>query len=152
MTDTVSIEIGGLEAVRRKLGSPLVRDALRAAMVKSVLVVEGAVKERTPVDTGTLRRSVRSRVQPLEATIGSRLSYAPPVEFGRRPGRMPPVAAVERWARTRGIPPFVLARAIGRRGTKGAHMFRDAARSMEERVRAIFRVAVHDIEREWRKR
>lgn len=52
------------------------------AMQRIVLTVEGAVKKRTPVRTGTLRRSVTSQVRRagLEGIVGTNVRYARPVE------------------------------------------------------------------------
>lgn len=52
------------------------------AMQKIVLTIEGAVKKRTPVKTGTLRRSVTSAVRRagLEGAVGTNVIYARPVE------------------------------------------------------------------------
>jgi hypothetical protein len=49
------------------------------------------------------------------------VNYARYVEEGRRPGRMPPPAALEGWARRKTgsiSAAFLIARAIGRRGTR----------------------------------
>lgn len=39
-------------------------------------------------------------------------------ERGRGPGKPPPSSAVEGWAKRRGLSPFLIARAIGKRGTQ----------------------------------
>ena len=45
-------------------------------------IVEGAAKQRTPVATGTLRRSITSRVEGNAAYVGSAVEYAPFVHEG----------------------------------------------------------------------
>jgi len=84
------------------------------------------------------------------------VKYAPFVEEGRRPGKAPPVEALtgkpehlDRWVRrkfglrgdiARGVA-FQIALLIARRGTRGAHMFRQAAEASVDRIVSIFRDA-----------
>lgn len=49
---------------------------------KACLLVEASAKEKVPVDTGALRRSITSEVNGKEGIVGTNLSYAPYVEFG----------------------------------------------------------------------
>ena len=67
------------------------------------------------------------------------------VEFGRRPGRMPPWgpgSALELWVRRkRGgslRAAFLIARAIGRRGTRPQRMFERGARAAAPRIHALW--------------
>lgn len=53
-------------------------------LTKVGFIVEGAAKQRTPVDTGTLRRSITSRVEGNAAYVGSAVVYAPFVHNGTR--------------------------------------------------------------------
>lgn len=67
------------------------------------------------------------------------------IEYGRRPGKMPPVSAIENWIKVKQIIPhsmtlksgktviptipqlsFLIARKIGRDGTQGKHYFENA--------------------------
>lgn len=98
------------------------------------LLIEWTAAE-TPVNLGLLRGSWMAEiVQGERATLSGEmftpLVYGWPVERGRRPGKMPPVDAIKLWARRKlGLQgkeldqvAFLIARAIGRRGTKGAAM------------------------------
>lgn len=123
---------------------------LAQAMSAAVQLVRSEVVQRTPVGvTGLLRSSISARIegQPLTSLrgiIATPSFYAPPVEYGRRPGRMPPPAALRLWAqRVLGDASlaFVVARAIGRRGTRGRFMFREGFRAARPRVLALFREA-----------
>lgn len=73
--------------------------------------------------------------------IGSALPYAPFVEYGRRPGKQPPVDAILRWIVFKGIggphprrQAFAIARSIGKKGVKGRYPFRRAVESSLPRI------------------
>ncbi len=101
-------------------------DALLEQGVKQAgFIVQAAAQRRAPVYTGTLRRSIATDVRRIGgdvvATVGSNLVYAPAVEYGRRPGSMPTPQALRRWVVRKGMDEnaaYLVARAIGRRGTK----------------------------------
>lgn len=88
----------------------------------------------TPVNLGLLRGSWTKDITGQRTSIVGEmftpLIYGWPVERGRRPGKMPPVDAIKLWARRKlGLSgdeleqaAFLIARAIGRRGTDGAAM------------------------------
>lgn len=107
-----------------------------AAMVKSLAVAHGEIAGLTPVNIGNLRgsevTSIRGEPVNLTGNVYTDALYGWPVEEGRTPGKAPPpVDAIEIWVRRKlGISDdsarqvaFVIARAIGRRGTKGVMMF-----------------------------
>lgn len=57
----------------------------RNALQKIALLVEGSAKRNAPVRTGTLRRSITSRVtSATTARVGTSLEYAPFVHEGTR--------------------------------------------------------------------
>jgi hypothetical protein len=107
------------------------------AMVKSLAVTHGEIAGLTPVNIGNLRGSELTSIQgePINLTgnVYTDAIYGWSVEEGRKPGSMPPVEVdgLEYWVRRKlGITDdsarqvaFVIARAIGRRGTKGVMMF-----------------------------
>lgn len=49
---------------------------------KACALIEKTAKEKTPVDTGELRRSITSEVNGLEGVVYTPLLYAPYIEFG----------------------------------------------------------------------
>lgn len=129
---SMELQVVGLEQALRLYDPSRLREALSQALLAGALALEGPVKERTPVDTGRLRASVRSGlVDRGQARVFTDVQYAPFVEMGTRP-HWPPVSALEGWAHRHGTGPFLVAQAIARRGTRGAHMFQRAA---EERGR-----------------
>lgn len=81
-------------------------------------MVERDAKRAAPVDQGSLRQSIDTYPKGMAATVEAGVKYAGAVEFGRKPGKQPPVQSIERWAGKRGLDPFVIARHIGRFGTK----------------------------------
>lgn len=67
------------DAFAAKLPAAL-EDLKQSLMQGVVLTVEAAVKKRTPVKIGTLRRSIASEVRSVdEGRVGSKLIYARPV-------------------------------------------------------------------------
>lgn len=72
--------------VARQLAG-LVSSAKQTAMQRAVLVVEAQAKRESPVKTGTLRRSITSRVERGgdRGVVGTHLRYARSVHDGSRP-------------------------------------------------------------------
>lgn len=66
---------------------------LRAAVLYVGLMVEREAKRRAPVDTGRLRASITTRIEPGTrgpvAVVGTNVDYAAAQEFGTRHG-VPP--------------------------------------------------------------
>ena len=99
----------------------------------------------------SVARSLSYEVHGFQATVISTLPVA--VEVGRRPGApLPPLGAIAAWASRHGIAarPFVLARAIARRGVRGRFYMRAARQHLERRMPTLLREAGKDIERRWR--
>jgi hypothetical protein len=151
----IIIEAPKLGQLERKLGEPHVRrvvtQELRRAMIESLAIVEEAVVQRTPVNTGALRQGIATKINgtPISALFegqvfagGAGGIYGLPVEKGRRAGRMPPPDAIELWVRRKlavseeevSRVAFLIARAIGRRGTVGVHMFEEGLKASERLV------------------
>lgn len=119
------------------------------AMTKSLAVAHGEIAGLTPVNIGNLRGSLTQdiRGEPVNLTgnVFTDVIYGWPTEEGRKPGKMPPVDAIEYWVRRKlGVTSgesrqvaFMIARAIGRRGTKGVKMFE---RGLEKATPAIIQI------------
>ena len=61
-------------------------DAIDSGVAKTAAQVERSAKQRVPVDTGTLRASLRFRQRaPASYAVGTNVQYAPDVEFGTDP-------------------------------------------------------------------
>ena len=101
------------------------------------------------VNVGTYRRSWQTEVTPGRLAVFNRSSYAGIIEYGRRPdggrpgARMPPRAAVARWAQRKlGLSEadaraaaFVMARAIAKRGLRARRVLGGAEAEMGAIVR-----------------
>lgn len=97
---------------------------------------------------GSIFTELRGRPGMRSQVVASSVFYAPIVERGRRPGKMPPPKALLLWVvRKLGIADkkearsvaFLVARKIGRIGTTGAAMFFNAAQRLEPIARERFR-------------
>jgi hypothetical protein len=119
----------------------------------SVDTMEAEVVGRTPVGaTGNLRGSIGTEIRgarlDIRGEVGTAILYGEPAERGRRSGRMPPVDPIEYWVVRKGIAPagpesrnvaWLIARAIGHHGTKGAHMFERGFEAAEPKVLSLWR-------------
>lgn len=81
-----SIEITGLAEITEKLDKLVNMNDLGEGMKESCALVERSAKQKVPVDTGELRRSITSKVesngQEITGTIYTPLEYAPYIEYG----------------------------------------------------------------------
>jgi hypothetical protein len=115
---------------------------LRRAMDTSLLLLEIDMRRLVPKDTRQLTGSINHQVEGsgtnLVGRVGPSLAYALFVERGRRPGRYPPIAAIQGWARRHGIPPFLLARKIARRGTRPQPFVAPSIERNLPRITALF--------------
>ena len=136
MTVAYEIEIVGLEEQldRFKRFAPIADPILSTSMTRSTILLRNNIVPRVPVFTGRLRNSMASEVKhlgPLSIVgkVGSTLRdeiYPEVMEFGRKPGKMPPPQALERWVHLKlGVPvddapgvAYNVARRIGARGIK----------------------------------
>ncbi len=133
---SIKIDKAEWEAFAQKLGSasePLNRH-MKNAMDGSLDYLLALITAETPVNTGALRQSfaknITGQAMDMIGEVATPLIYGWPVEAGRAAGRMPPIDAIEYWVIRKGIASadeahsvaFLIARAIGRHGTKGAHM------------------------------
>lgn len=132
---------------------------LDTGMRKAVNMAETAVSGFTPVNTGSLRGSITTNVVGTPVSVMGEvvtdIVYGWPVEEGRRPGQMPPVSAIELWVRRKlGISglearrvAFVVARAIGKRGTRGAFMFKKGFEQVRPAILSLFERIVDEATR-----
>ena len=120
----IDLRIEGLERLQAGVAAApaTLASETRLAMVAGSLLIEGTARTLAGKDTGRNAGSITHKISGsganLTSKIGPSTAYGVWAERGRGPGRMPPIAAVEGWARRKGINPYVLARSIARKGTK----------------------------------
>jgi hypothetical protein len=79
--------------------------------------------------------------------VGSNVKYAPPVEYGTKPHFVPP-GELEAWARRHNTDPFVVSKAIARRGTKAHRYLQRAFEDNQPRIQRLFGNTVSKIARQ----
>ena len=153
------IELHGLEEQLAKLAQfdRIADKRLVTAMHQATITVESAVRPLAPVGvSGRLRNSIASQVThegPLSVVgkVGSTLKdevYPAVMEFGRKPGKMPPYSEgtpLARWVHLvlgDAIGAFVVARGIGRRGIKGKFFMKRGWEQSKGRVQGFFETAL----------
>lgn len=82
----VSITLEGWDAFQRALakGNQEAQKEMQRALYTSAVAVQGRVVGYTPVNTGTLRKSISFQVDREKAIVGTNLKYAPFLEFGTK--------------------------------------------------------------------
>ena len=133
----------------------LQRDLNKATLKVAAAILRDA-KKFAPVRTGALRRSGRIEEHGSEVWVvfggkGTSVDYAPFVEFGRAPGRAPPLQEMETWA-ARAIGDagnaFALAQAIARRGVAPKPFLRPA---VNKNRKAIIKIYGKHFNKSWAK-
>lgn len=142
------VEIRGLNETRQALENvarSLHGDEMIDTMYKATNLVLRDSKKFAPVDTGRLRTSITSEVRSVnfprrvEGVVGSNVEYAPYIHDGTDHNKMPPIAALQGWARRHNTNAFLVARAILRRGgLKGTFFFKRAVDKNRPAINRIF--------------
>jgi len=130
---------------KRKLATQFERfkiktgEVLRRAVAATAFEIQRDARKKAPADTGFLRRSIKVyfAMGGLGADVRVEAPYGPMMEWGTGPlgartvpaaehvpdwyshggsHRMPPTAALSRWATRKGLVPFAVAKSISRRG------------------------------------
>ncbi len=103
-----------------------------------------ATTQPRPRATGTFERSFVVTKLRDGAVLSNSARHAIFVEIGRRPGRMPPVSKILEWMVAKRLGradgrslarAYMIARKIGRRGTKGRHIMRQVLALLRVRLR-----------------
>ena len=162
----LDIDLSGFEETQANIaGFPADLElSLTVAMNKSLALLESQVVSRMGVgahkrgvNTGTLRDSINYQfVSPFPNLIGkvgvgvAGQRYGIFVEYGRAPGKMPPVDAIRLWAvRKLGLSgkeadsaAWGIAKHIAKEGTEGLHMFKEGFEAAEPHIITLFNNAV----------
>ncbi|HEY4722441.1 MAG TPA: hypothetical protein VII92_11370 [Anaerolineae bacterium] len=196
MADPLSIEIDTSQVDRfvakfPMSGPRIAERELRIGLDDALGYTAAQVVERVPVNTGVLRESIYDEITGLRVSISgidlegvvSSSDYEPKVnavEFGRKPGKMPPVEAIALWVRRKGLAgtykvaaskigrhartgkreqqrkedwslAWAIAKKIKRVGTKGAFMFTKAFEASQTYIVKVMDAAVDRILNAWSK-
>jgi hypothetical protein len=149
----------------------------REFVKRSTNQIRTEIVARTPVGvSGNLKGRIATEFQDdgLTGIVGSNVGYAPHVEFGTRP-HYPPLEGLLRWVQLKGlggnfsvktkrrlgnkfdrsVQDVAMARAIqrkiGRKGTKGHHMFRDGIAAAQPFIDAEAAFAMERMGKEWQR-
>jgi hypothetical protein len=137
--------IGQKELEKAFRQSPkIVRDAIDPAIRKAILAIQARAITKIPVDRGELRNANVPVFSTLKGVLENRAPYAIFVHEGTRP-HFPPLHAIERWANRHGINPYLVARAISKKGTKGIPFYDDAVKDSNPLIDSIFGQALTNI-------
>ena len=163
MSLSIEIDYKELEDFAESLGaSPeIAHQEMARAMYAALTLMEARVVDKTPVNTAALRSSIYVAMHGtppnLWGEVATGISYGEPVEYGRKAGKKPPpIDAIQMWVVRKNITgtyqtksgktrtmtdrqmAFLIARAIGKRGTKpGAKMFQKTFEGSRGEVRRI---------------
>ena len=145
----ITVDLKDLEKLTKEY--PAESQKARAGrMTEALLLLQREVKSKTPVGAGPihLRDTIFHKVNMggtnITGILSSPLEYGAPVEYGTKP-HFPPVGPLQHWVETKlGISgkeaksvAYLIARAISRRGTKGAEMF---GKGFSENEAAVMRI------------
>jgi len=145
----IKVDLKDVEALAKKYPEES-RKARQAKLTEAVNLLEAEVKKRTPWGAGpihlrdTIFGDVKMRGRKAVGILGTPLEHGEPVERGTKP-HFPPIGPLAFWVEKKfgytgkeaRDTAFVIARAISRRGTKGAEMFGRGFSAHEHRVRGI---------------
>ena len=149
-----TVEWQGLNELVRSLKDPkLIAGPLADTIERASEIAVREAQQLAPRDTGALARSITAQVQPRRARVYSPLFYGRWAEKGRRPGmNAPPPQRLAGWARRHGFPRaalFLLAQAIGRRGSKGRFFMAQATTATAGALPNLLQRMAREIERRW---
>jgi len=108
-------------------------------------IVQNHAKIEAPVDTGRLRGSITSQINVrtssyfdpvVEGIVGTNVKYGLYMEAGTKP-HMPPISALETWARRHHTTAWSVALAIAKHGTKPRNYFDKAFKIAAPKVEKI---------------
>ena len=138
-------------------------DAIKQALHQSGLAIQGEAAILAPTNTGALRQSIATVVDtrppfPLFVEVGPTVKYGRYVEFGRKPGKMPPVSALEPWVRLKlkaknpRAVAFLIARKIAAEGVEAQPYMFPGAKKAGAKIKLILTQLGRDLGKAWGKK
>ena len=144
---SLTLEIKGLDKLKEHFTkSPqIVIQEINPAVQKSILILLAYARKNAPVDLGMLRGSaMETNFGILKGTLKNTSPYAAAVHGGTRPHWVP-IDAITPWANRHGIPPFLVARSIARKGTKARPFFTESIQDGQSEIDSLFKKALDNI-------
>ena len=144
---SISVQIPNLQKVIElyKAYPENSRIRLTQAIHQSATIVQRNARILAPVAvSGLLRSSIGIKYGDLQAVVMPTSNYAIDVEEGTKP-HMVSVHALQAWADFKGVPVYVIQRAIAKYGTKAQPFMEQSATASEGDVKQFFKDAVDDI-------
>ncbi len=161
----MEIELKGWDKLIAKMGPKLLSKPVTDFFNRSGISLVNLARVKAPVDTGLLRSSIAHEVEkaqvPSWAKVGSKLHYAPYMEYGTgtmsdAPGahggaHWPPGAALNLWASRHGFASGAqVAAIIGLHGGLRPRRFlRNAFQDGRSAIMGFARQMLADIRKEW---
>lgn len=144
-TDELLALVADLDAV-----DEIAQRVMISTMSASLSVLEQNVKQRTPVSSGDTAASIGTNITKGMGVVKGELAFAADyaiyVEKGRGPGKQPPVDVMTLYAQrvtgargkdARAIG-YLIGRAIGARGTRGAFMLEKGWSASQARILGLW--------------
>lgn len=141
------INLKEIQAVYKKFPK-IAGKQIKLAIKSSLLDIEGRAKSFAPVDTGGLGNDTVVDADERGGSLIFKKNYAVFVHEGRAPGSFPPFkknTSLEKWARRKGIPAFLVARKIAKKGTKANPFLKKAVDARRTMTNNRFRQALFNI-------
>lgn len=150
MSFTVEIPASEIKKFRRDIGfySDAKKAAVRKAVTRGLFAIQKTARKKAPVGVSG---DLRSKILPhpdadgLGGSVDATAPYSIYVEFGRGPGKQPPVRALQLWAKRKlgdENAAFAIARHIGKYGTNPHPFMRPAGRDNMNAIMADIREAM----------
>ena len=153
---SLSVKIEGLEELNAALVKmpPELRKEQRKAMSRALTIMQDEARQLIHSPAGHASKGIVQRITGSGETVKGRLMPgARPnglatifAQQSSRPGRRPPpISAIAKLARSLGINPFALARSIGKKGTKGHPIMREAFTLKKHEAIAVFKAGLEHV-------
>ena len=145
------VTVVGVDRLRRKLAPKLADEAMAGLIRTASREAESYAKQRVR-SVQSVADSIHLEPHSLSADLKSMHPASVHVEVGRRPGApAPPSSALIGWMSRHGITvsPWVISRAIARRGIRGRYFMRGAKSRFRTRLRSYLKQAEADIQKAW---
>lgn len=143
----ITLEVKGLDVLQELAEKyPAVAESsVNSAINLALLRVLREEKQEAPFGvSGQLRDNWKIDMQRFEGRLYSLMKYAMDVEKGTPP-HVVPVAEIAPWAAKKGIPAWVVVRAIAKKGTKANPFFARAVSDAEDGVNTEMQKAITNI-------